>query len=68
MTRGKKVRSKTSQSTSGDLCKALRFVTEDRSGEESGGAKNFDVLQDMSEDTTSRQTEGQHEVTTSIRT
>ncbi len=60
--------SKTGQSTSSDLRKALRFVTGDGSGEEIVGANDLEILQEMFEDTTSRQNEGQQEVATTIRT
>lgn len=68
MTRGKKVMSKTGQATAGDLRKALRFTTGDGSGEDTAGAKDLEVLQEMSEDTTGGQDEGPQEVAASVRT
>ncbi len=68
MTRGKKVMSKTGQSIPGNLRKAIRFTTGDGSGEDTVGAKDLEVLQEMSEDTIGRQDEGPQEVAASVRT
>ena len=59
MTRGKKVMSKTSESTAGDLRHLHRFPTGHRSGEENFGGNDIEAMQQMFENPTIEQSEGQ---------
>jgi len=66
MTRGKKVVSKIGQSSAGELCKALCYVTSDGREDETIGATNLKVMQEISEDTSGEQPEGPEDVTVTV--
>jgi hypothetical protein len=57
MTRGKRLLSKTGQSTDGDPRKVLRFGTSSSAGEEDTGEKTIHADEEMAEDNASMQEE-----------